>query len=77
MNITDKSALRLTKDGELEYHPELDKRFSDYFKGRPGSQAYLDAKARYYAAVRGYNKDHIDSPIEYEGNKLPTPYSLT
>mgnify|MGYP003410921139 CR=1 FL=1 len=27
--------------------------------------------------MRGYNKDHIESPIEYMGNKLPMPYSLT
>lgn len=77
MNLSDKSALQITKDGELTYNPELDKRFKDYFKGTPGTKEYNDAKARYYAAVRGYNRDHMENPIEYEGKKLPMPYSLT
>lgn len=77
MNLSKESALQITEDGELTYNPELDKRFKDYFKGTPGTKEYNDAKARYYAAVRGYNRDHMESPIEYEGKKLPMPYSLT
>ena len=76
-NLTKNSAINITKEGELTYDATLDKRFIDYFKGTKGSEKYLQAKARYYASVRGYNKDHIESPIEYMGNKLPMPYSLT
>ncbi len=67
--------LSLDEDGKIKYDWKKDKRFEDIIKSPKGSEKYNKAKSLYFSAVRAYNKDHIDSPINYSDD-LPSPYSL-
>lgn len=72
-------AYSIDKEGNVIYDWTKDKRFSAIKTAKKGSKEYNDALSAYYSQIRLYNKEHIDSPIEFTTDKengLPSPYSL-
>ena len=63
------------KDGELVYDWTKDKRFSIYASGNTNDPRYYDQMGAYYNAVREYNQDHPEAPVDYKDG-LPSPYSF-
>lgn len=71
-------AFSLDKNGNLKYDWTKDKRFSALKTSPENSDAYKKALSLYYSAIREYNEEHPDNPIEKPDNDWPTllePYS--
>lgn len=71
-------AFSLDKDGNLKYDWTKDKRFFALKTAPENSEAYKKALSAYYSAIREYNEEHPDNPIEKPDNdwpSLPEPYS--
>lgn len=67
-------AFSINKDNDLEYNWKNDKRFEIYAQGLTTHPEYKKQKAAYFSAIRQYNSEHPDSPIDPEQG-LPSPYS--
>lgn len=67
-------ALSIDKDNNLSYDWKKDERFSIYAKGLTSNKEYKKQKARYFSAIRQYNEEHPDNPVDFEDG-LPEPYS--
>lgn len=71
-------AFSLDAQGNLKYDWTKDKRFAALKTAPEGSDAYKKALSAYYSAIREYNEEHPDAPIEKPDNdwpSLPEPYS--
>ena len=71
-------AFSLDSQGNLKYDWTKDRRFSDIRTAPKGSIAYNKALSQYYSAIKEYNEDHPENPIEKPENDWPIllePYS--
>lgn len=67
-------AFSINSNNDLVYDWKKDKRFSIYAKGLTSDPKYNMQRSAYFSAVRQYNSEHPDSPIDPEDG-LPSPYS--
>lgn len=67
-------AFSIDKNNNLVYNWKKDARFSIYANGLVNNPEYKKQKAKYFSAIRQYNEEHPDNPVDFEDG-LPTPYS--
>lgn len=67
-------AFSINDNNDLVYDWKRDSRFSIYAQGLKTHPEYKKQKAAYFSAVRQYNSEHPNSPIDPEDG-LPSPYS--
>lgn len=62
------------ENGRLKYDPRKDNRFKAYFNSSPNSKEYIEAKTKYFNAIRQYNSENPENQIGYN-DLLPVAYS--
>lgn len=67
-------ALSIDDNNDLKYDWKKDSRFSIYAQELKTHPEYRKQKAAYFSAIRQYNYEHPNNPIDPE-NGLPSPYS--
>ena len=67
-------AFSINENNDLQYNWKKDKRFEIYAQELTSHPEYKKQKAAYFSAIRQYNSEHPDSPVDPEEG-LPSPYS--
>lgn len=67
-------AFSIDDNNDLKYDWKKDSRFSIYAQGIKTHPEYNKQKASYFSAIRQYNQEHSNNPIDPEDG-LPSPYS--
>lgn len=67
-------AFSINENNDLVYNWKKDKRFYIYAQGLTTHPEYKKQKSAYFSAVRQYNSENPDNPIDPEQG-LPSPYS--
>lgn len=65
----------IDSDNNLKYNWKEDSRFSIFAKGLKDHPEYNKQKSAYLSAIRQYNMDHKDDPIDMDDD-LPEPYAF-
>lgn len=67
-------AFSIDSNNDLSYDWKKDSRFSIYAQGLTTHPEYNKQKSAYFSAIRQYNSEHPNNPVEPEDG-LPSPYS--